>query len=77
MEGTDGPSIIVNIPEFRLRALDGVTGEELSMRVVVGKKDTQTPIFNDEMSYLVFSPFWNVPNSIAVTIAAGSATAKE
>ena len=26
------------------------------MRVVVGKKDTPTPIFNDEMTYLVFTP---------------------
>ena len=35
------------------------------MRVVVGKSDTQTPIFNDEMTYLVFSPYWNVPPDIA------------
>ena len=35
------------------------------MRVVVGKPDTQTPIFNDKMTYLVFSPVWNVPDDIA------------
>ena len=35
------------------------------MRVVVGKKDTQTPIFNDEMTHVVFSPYWNVPPDIA------------
>jgi murein L,D-transpeptidase YcbB/YkuD len=37
----------------------------LSMRVVVGTRETQTPIFNEEMTYLVFSPYWNVPDSIA------------
>jgi murein L,D-transpeptidase YcbB/YkuD len=35
------------------------------MRVIVGKKDTPTPIFNDEMSHIVFSPYWNVPPGIA------------
>jgi murein L,D-transpeptidase YcbB/YkuD len=56
--------ILVNIPEMQLDVFEG-DRIPLSMRVVVGKKDTQTPIFNDEMSYLVFSPFWNVPDSIA------------
>jgi murein L,D-transpeptidase YcbB/YkuD len=37
----------------------------LSMRVVVGKKDTPTPIFNDAMTHVVFSPYWNVPPTIA------------
>jgi murein L,D-transpeptidase YcbB/YkuD len=47
--------------------LDVVEGDTvpMSMRVVVGKSDTPTPIFNDEMTYLVFSPYWNVPPSIA------------
>jgi L,D-transpeptidase YcbB len=36
----------------------------LSMRVVVGKKDSPTPIFNDDMTYLVFAPYWNVPPDI-------------
>ena len=34
------------------------------MRVVVGKKDTPTPIFSDHMTYLVFAPYWNVPADI-------------
>ena len=56
--------ILVNIPEMRL---DVYEGEQVpvSMKVVVGKQDTQTPIFNDEMTHLVFSPYWNVPPSIA------------
>jgi murein L,D-transpeptidase YcbB/YkuD len=56
--------ILVNIPEMRLDVYDGAS-VPLSMRVVVGKADTQTPIFNDEMTYLVFSPYWNVPPGIA------------
>jgi murein L,D-transpeptidase YcbB/YkuD len=32
---------------------------------VVGKPDTQTPIFNDTMTYIVFAPYWNVPADIA------------
>lgn len=56
--------VLVNIPEMRLRVYDN--GRiPLAMNVVVGTSDTQTPIFSDEMSYLVFSPYWNVPDSIA------------
>ncbi len=55
--------ILVNVPEFRLEVWDH--GKvPLSMRVVVGKKDSPTPIFNDEMTYLVFAPYWNVPSDI-------------
>jgi murein L,D-transpeptidase YcbB/YkuD len=56
--------ILVNIPEMRLDAYEG-DRVPLSMKVVVGKADTQTPIFNDEMTHLVFSPYWNVPPGIA------------
>jgi L,D-transpeptidase YcbB len=56
--------ILVNIPEMRLDVWDD--GDvPLSMRVVVGTKETQTPIFDDQMTYVVFSPYWNVPDSIA------------
>jgi murein L,D-transpeptidase YcbB/YkuD len=35
------------------------------MRVVVGKAmRTQTPVFADNMRYLIFRPYWNVPPSI-------------
>jgi L,D-transpeptidase YcbB len=58
------PHILVNIPEMRLDVSEhGAT--PVTMRVVVGKPDTQTPIFNDKMTYLVFSPVWNVPDDIA------------
>lgn len=54
----------VNIPEFRLRLLDG--GDEvLALRVVVGARHTPTPVFSDDIEYLQFRPYWNVPDSIA------------
>jgi murein L,D-transpeptidase YcbB/YkuD len=56
--------ILVNIPEYRLEVWDG-SRVPLSMRVVVGRQDMQTPIFSDEMTYVVFSPYWNVPPAIA------------
>ncbi|MGA9494253.1 MAG: L,D-transpeptidase family protein [Terriglobales bacterium] len=59
------PPIIVNIPDFQLRALDENNNVTLTMRVVVGKAmRTQTPVFTRDMTYVVFRPYWNVPPSI-------------
>jgi murein L,D-transpeptidase YcbB/YkuD len=60
------PPVIVNIPEFRLRALDAKNQIALSMNVVVGKsfERFQTPVFDEGMKYVVFRPYWNVPPSI-------------
>jgi murein L,D-transpeptidase YcbB/YkuD len=59
------PPIIVNIPDFRLRALDENNKVAMDMRVVVGKAlRTQTPVFTRDMSYVVLRPYWNVPPSI-------------
>ena len=59
------PPIIVNIPDFRLRALDDTNQIALNMRVVVGKAmRTQTPVFSRDMTYVVLRPYWNVPPSI-------------
>jgi L,D-transpeptidase YcbB len=55
--------ILVNIPEYRLEVWENEQ-VPLSMRVVVGKKDTPTPIFMDDMTHIVFSPYWNVPAGI-------------
>ena len=56
--------IVVNIPAFRLEVWEG-DAVALSMRVVVGKKETPTPIFIDTLTHVVFSPYWNVPPGIA------------
>ena len=59
------PPIVVNIPDFRLRALDENNNVVMNMRVVVGKAmRTQTPVFTRDMSYIVLRPYWNVPPSI-------------
>jgi L,D-transpeptidase YcbB len=59
------PPIIVNIPDFRLRALDENNRVVMDMRVVVGKAmRTQTPVFTRDMTYVVLRPYWNVPPSI-------------
>ena len=59
------PPIVVNIPEFELRALDDSYATELEMKVVVGKaRDHQTPVFAADMKNVTFRPYWNVPLSI-------------
>jgi L,D-transpeptidase YcbB len=57
--------IFVNIPEFRLQIIEDnrMTHET---RVVVGKPETQTPIFSDEVEFVVVNPTWTVPASIAL-----------
>lgn len=55
--------IFVNIPSYTMRYIkDGKTA--LQSNVVVGKEMNKTVIFSGQMSYLVFSPYWNVPTSI-------------
>jgi murein L,D-transpeptidase YcbB/YkuD len=36
------------------------------MRVIVGKSYRRTPVFSDEMTYLVLNPYWHIPQNIAV-----------
>jgi murein L,D-transpeptidase YcbB/YkuD len=61
------PPIVVNIPEFRLRALNASYQTELEMKVVVGSAygGHETPVFAADMKYVVFRPYWDVPVSIA------------
>jgi murein L,D-transpeptidase YcbB/YkuD len=55
--------ILVNIPAFQLDAVE--SGKSvLAMRVVTGKKDNPTPVLVDEMTSVVFSPYWNIPPDI-------------
>ena len=55
--------LLANIPEYRLHIVE--KGKEVwGMSVVVGKAANKTVIFSDELKYVVFSPYWNVPRSI-------------
>jgi len=59
------PPIIVNVPDFHLRALDDKNKISFDMRVVVGRAlRTQTPVFTRDMTFIVLRPYWNVPPSI-------------
>jgi L,D-transpeptidase YcbB len=58
--------LLVNIPDFHLRAYEG-RKEKFEQRVIVGDEyQNATPVFADSMTYLVFRPEWNVPSSILV-----------
>ena len=55
--------IAINIPAYKLTYFKN--GEiVLNSNVVVGNTMNKTVIFSGMMSYIVFSPYWNVPNSI-------------
>jgi L,D-transpeptidase YcbB len=61
--------IVVNIPEFVLRAYE-VQGERIvvkaQMKVIVGQAlDTRTPLIGEDLRRIEFKPYWNVPASIA------------
>ncbi|WP_052341229.1 L,D-transpeptidase family protein [Salinarimonas rosea] len=58
-----GKAIFVNVPAYRMEVRDGgaVVHEA---RVIVGKPGQETPIFSDEMEYVVVSPSWTIPPSI-------------
>ena len=55
--------ILVNVPAYVMQVMEGEQ-PALSMRVIVGKPEHQTPLFSDEMTYVVFSPYWNIPPDI-------------
>jgi murein L,D-transpeptidase YcbB/YkuD len=61
--------VLINVPEFVLRAYevqDGRIHGREEMKVVVGKAlRTRTPLFDEDMRFIEFSPYWNVPPSIA------------
>lgn len=61
----DVPPIVVNIPEFVLRGYDANRNIVVMMPVVVGRAlRTETPVMEEDMKYLIFWPYWNVPPSI-------------
>ena len=61
--------IVVNIPEFVLRAYATEAEQptlKARMKIIAGNaRNTRTPIFAEDLRYIEFSPYWNVPPSIA------------
>jgi len=63
------PAIVLNVPEFRLRAFGGANAggrdPELEMKVVVGQApEHKTPILISQLQTVIFRPSWTVPASI-------------
>jgi murein L,D-transpeptidase YcbB/YkuD len=62
------PAIVLNLPEFRLRAFGGANAAghdpELEMKVVVGAPDHKSPILRSQLETVIFLPYWNVPAGI-------------
>ena len=54
-----------NLPEFETRVIraGNVIHQE---RIVIGTQRTQTPVFSDQMSHVIFQPEWGVPESIKI-----------
>jgi L,D-transpeptidase YcbB len=63
------PTIMVNIPAFRLYLIRSAVDDEagmLRMNVIVGRQYPRlhTPIFTADMTAVLFRPYWDVPPSI-------------
>ena len=58
------PPVVINVPEFRLYAFNDKNEVGLTMRVNVGEDYShQTPMFEGNIQYLVFRPYWTpTPN---------------
>jgi murein L,D-transpeptidase YcbB/YkuD len=58
------PAIVLNLPEFRLRAFQG-RHMDLEMKIVVGQApEHKTPLLSSKLESVIFRPYWNVPLSI-------------
>ena len=57
--------VFVNIADFRL-TLVRKEAAAWTTRVIVGKPETQTPVFSHKIQFAVVNPSWNVPPSIAL-----------
>lgn len=55
--------VLVNLPEYRLRVMEGGT-EIFSSRVIVGQLTRQTPLLASRIASVVLNPPWSVPRSI-------------
>lgn len=59
------PPVVINLPEFKLRAYDNTGHVVLLKNIIVGRAyHHRTPVFQNEIKYVVFRPYWEVPPSI-------------
>jgi len=55
--------VLVNIPEFMLHYFENGENTQ-SLPVIVGEPKHPTPIFSENISYIVLNPYWKVPEGI-------------
>jgi murein L,D-transpeptidase YcbB/YkuD len=59
------PPVVVNLPEFRLRAMNPDGTVSFYKKVIIGKAyGHKSPVFEKEIQYVIFRPYWEVPPSI-------------
>ena len=59
------PPVVVNLPEYRVRAMNPDGTVAFYKNVIIGKAyGHKSPIFEKEIQYVVFRPFWDVTPSI-------------
>ena len=59
------PPVVVNLPEFKLRTYDENNHVALYKTVIVGKAyGHKSPVFEKEIRYVVFRPYWEVTPTI-------------
>ena len=57
--------IYVNIADYNLKLYEN-NNVIMEMKTIVGQEQRSTPVFSDQIKYLVINPYWYVPKSIAV-----------
>ena len=59
------PPVVVNLPEYRVRAMNPDGTVAFYKNVIIGKAyGHKSPVFEKEIQYVVFRPYWNVTPSI-------------
>jgi murein L,D-transpeptidase YcbB/YkuD len=59
------PPVVVNLPEYRVRAMNPDGTIAFYKNVIIGKAyGHKSPIFEKEIQYVVFRPYWDVTPSI-------------
>ncbi len=61
--GSDRYQIYANIPGYTLYVFDGQESVQ-SMKVIIGRKGHETPIFYGRVRTIVLNPYWRIPASI-------------
>jgi murein L,D-transpeptidase YcbB/YkuD len=59
----DQEMVLVNVANYQLDYMEKAD-TIFTAKVIVGKEYSESPAFTAPMSYIVFSPYWNIPPSI-------------